>query len=60
LDDLLRTREQLAATIDGVDECARADATPTEEIIRIRPRRKAWSVKARVDYINDIRPGNRR
>jgi integrase len=37
LDDLLRTRERLAATIDGVDEWARADATPTtEEIIRIR------------------------
>ena len=30
LDDLLRTRERLAATIDGVDEWARADATPTE------------------------------
>ena len=37
LDDLLRARERLAATIDGVDEWARADATPThEEIIRIR------------------------
>ena len=37
LDDLLRTRERLAATIDGVDEWARADATPTEqEITRIR------------------------
>jgi integrase len=37
LDDLLRTRERLAATIDGVDEWARADATPTEqEISRIR------------------------
>jgi hypothetical protein len=37
LDDLLRTRERLAATIDGIDECARADATPsTEEITRIR------------------------
>jgi hypothetical protein len=28
LDDLLRTRERLAATIDGIDEWARADATP--------------------------------
>ena len=28
LDDLLRTRERLAAAIDGVDEWARADATP--------------------------------
>ncbi len=37
LDDLLRTRERLTATIDGVDEWARADATPsTEEITRIR------------------------
>ena len=33
----MRTRERLAATIDGVDEWARADATPTEEeITRIR------------------------
>ncbi|MGH3792578.1 MAG: tyrosine-type recombinase/integrase, partial [Pseudonocardiaceae bacterium] len=37
LDDLLRTRERLTATVDGVDEWARADATPTEEeITRIR------------------------
>jgi integrase len=37
LDDLLRTRERLAVAIDGVDEWARADATPTgEEITRIR------------------------
>jgi hypothetical protein len=38
LDDLLRTRERLAATsIDGVDDWARTDATPTkEEITRIR------------------------
>jgi integrase len=37
LDDLLRTRERLAAAIDGVDEWARADATPAqEEIGRIR------------------------
>ncbi len=37
LDDLLCTRERLAATLDGVDEWARADATPTdEEITRIR------------------------
>jgi hypothetical protein len=33
----LRTRERLTAAIDGVDEWARADATPTdEEITRIR------------------------
>ena len=37
LDDLLRTRERLAATLDGIDEWARTDATPsTEEITRIR------------------------
>jgi integrase len=37
LNDLLRTRERLAAAIAGVDEWARADATPTEnEITRIR------------------------
>lgn len=37
LDDLLRTRERLSATIDGVDEWARVDATPTdEEITRVR------------------------
>jgi hypothetical protein len=37
LDDLLRTRERLTAAIDGVDEWARADATPAEEeITRIR------------------------
>ena len=37
LEDLLRTRERLAATLDGVDEWARADATPTaQEITLIR------------------------
>jgi integrase len=37
LDDLLQTRERLAAAIDGVDEWARADATPSQqEITRIR------------------------
>ncbi len=37
LEDLLRTRERLHAAIDGVDEWARAAATPsTEEISRIR------------------------
>ncbi|WP_204079848.1 tyrosine-type recombinase/integrase [Mycobacterium riyadhense] len=37
LDDLLRTRERLAAAIDGIDDWARADATPAqEEITRIR------------------------
>ena len=37
LQDLLRTRERLAAAISGVDEWARADAPPAEEeISRIR------------------------
>jgi hypothetical protein len=37
LDDLLRTRERLAAAIDGVDDWARRDAAPTtQEITRIR------------------------
>jgi len=37
LDDLLRTRERLAAVIDGVDDWARTDATPSQqEITRIR------------------------
>jgi len=37
LDDLLRTRERLAAAIDGIDEWARTDATPSQqEITRIR------------------------
>jgi hypothetical protein len=37
LEDLLRTRERLAAAVEGIDEWARADATPTdEEITRIR------------------------
>ena len=37
LDDLLRTRERLAAAVDGVDDWARADATPSQqEITRIR------------------------
>jgi integrase len=37
LDDLLRSREHLAAAIDGVDDWARAAATPSqEEITRIR------------------------
>ena len=37
LDDLLQTRERLAAAIDGVDDWARADATPSQqEITRIR------------------------
>jgi integrase len=52
LDDLLRTRERLAATIDGVDDWARADATPTdEEITRIR--RLINRIKADVADLNE-------
>jgi hypothetical protein len=37
IDDLLSTRERLSAAIDGVDDWARADATPAqEEITRVR------------------------
>ncbi len=37
LDDLLRSRERLAAAVDGADEWARAEATPSdEEITRVR------------------------
>jgi integrase len=35
LDDLLQTRERLAAAIDGVDDWARADATPTQQEITL-------------------------
>jgi integrase len=52
LDDLLCTRERLAATIDGVDDWARADATPTdEEITRIR--RLINRIKADVADLDD-------
>lgn len=52
LDDLLRTRERLAATIDGVDDWARADATPNdEEITRIR--RLIKRIKADVADLDD-------
>ena len=52
LDDLLRTRERLAATIDGVDDWARADATPTdEEITRIR--RLIHRIKADIADLDD-------
>ena len=52
LDDLLRTRERLAATIDGVEEWARADATPAqEEITRIR--HLITRIKADVADLND-------
>jgi integrase len=50
LDDLLRTRERLAATVDGIDDWARADATPTqEEITRVR-----WLINRIKGDITDI------
>jgi integrase len=53
LDDLLRTRERLTATIDGVDEWARVDATPTdEEITRIR--RLINRVKADLAELDEV------
>jgi integrase len=52
LDDLLRTRERLAATIDGIDDWARADATPTEEEIT-RIRRLINRIKADIADLDD-------
>ena len=52
LDDLLRTRERLAAAIDGVDEWARADATPAEEEIT-RIRRLISRVKGDMTRLSD-------
>ena len=52
LEDLLRTRERLAASIDGVDEWARADATPTEEEIA-RIRRLINTIKGDVAELDD-------
>jgi integrase len=52
LDDLLRTRERLAAAIDGVDEWARADATPAqEEITQIR--RLIGRIKGDITKLSD-------
>ena len=52
LDDLLRTRERLTAAIDGVDEWARADATPAqEEITRIR--RLITRIKGDITQLTD-------
>jgi integrase len=52
LEDLLRTRERLAATVDGVDEWARADATPTEEEIT-RVRRLIRRIKGDIAELDD-------
>jgi integrase len=52
LDDLLRTRERLAAAIDGVDDWARADATPSQqEITRIR--RLITRINVDLDHAGD-------
>ena len=52
LDDLLRTRERLAAAINGVDEWARADATPAEEEIT-RIRRLISRIKGDITKLSD-------
>ena len=52
LQDLLRTRERLAATINGVDEWARADATPAEEEI-VRIRRLIARIKGDIAELDD-------
>jgi len=52
LDDLLRTRERLNAAIDGVDDWARADATPTEEEIT-RVRRLITRIKGDIAELDD-------
>ncbi len=54
LDDLLRTRERLAAAISGVDEWARADATPAEEEIT-RIRRLISRIKGEMAQLPDSR-----
>jgi hypothetical protein len=53
LDDLLRTRERLSAAIDGVDEWARADATPTDEEIS-RARQLVKRVKTDVAELDEV------
>ena len=52
LEDLLRTRERLAATVEGVDEWARVDATPTEEEIT-RIRRLIARIKGDIAELDD-------
>jgi len=52
LDDLLRTRERLAAAIGGIDDWARADATPAEEEIS-RIRRLISQIKAGIAELPD-------
>jgi len=52
LDDLLRTRERLTAAVEGVDEWARVDATPTEEEIT-RIRRLINRIKGDITELDD-------
>jgi integrase len=52
LHDLLHTRERLAAAIDGVEEWARADATPAEEEIT-RIRRLIARIKGDIANLDD-------
>jgi hypothetical protein len=54
LDDLLRTRERLTASIDGVDEWARADAMPAQEEIR-RVRHLIGQIKGDIDGLDAAR-----
>ena len=51
LDDLLRTRERLAAAVKGIDEWARADAGGREEITRIR--RLISKIKGDITQLTD-------
>jgi integrase len=53
LDDLLRTRERLAATVEGVDEWARVDATPAEEEIT-RIQRLISKIKGDITQLTDV------
>ena len=53
LEDLLRTRERLAAAVPGVDDWARADAMPSdEEITRIR--RLINQIKGDIAQLSDV------
>ena len=52
LDDLLRTRERLAASIDGFDDWARADTMPTEQEITLI-RRLITRIKGDIAQLTD-------
>jgi integrase len=57
LDDLLRTRERLAATLNAVDDWARVDATPTEEEITL-VRRLIGRIKGDIAVLDDTERAN--